>query len=369
MECDRCGAARPRSGPCPNCGAPPPGTYSSMRQWRDQARTGKGPAVGRGSSGKNPAVGRSSGGRSPGSGGDWRTGGSGGDWRDAGEYDYDDAPPQGSLSPSGHMTPGSPPSRSNPRHRRLNDYDEVDLERALVPAQGGALAMDPAMGGVALPGLPETDEAERALGIRRPVYIPAVEGKRKRKLGTWRVVSGVLSVMLVCVASCALAGLLGRNQLASFLQGPQRGGAATPGFSTANVPVTPVATPGAASNHITGVVTAQGFSTEGAPINRTSHFMVGETVWVIATVRGATQSVPATVSIRWYLDNTYLSFPPVAGTTSGCIKGTGTSCTINSDRVVRFNLTVPQAGAYQAKLYYNLPASDQGDSPTDQFLG
>jgi hypothetical protein len=203
MECDRCGAARPRSGPCPNCGAPPPGTYSSMRQWKDQARTGKGPAVGRGSSGKNPAVGRGSGARSRGSGGEWRTGGSGGDWRDGGEYGYDDAPP---------------PSRSNPRNRRLNDYDEVDLERALVPAQGGALAMDPGMGGVALPGLPETDEAERALGIRRPVYIPAVEGKRKRKLGTWRVVSGVLSVMLVCVASCALAGLLGRNQLTAFLQ-------------------------------------------------------------------------------------------------------------------------------------------------------
>ena len=46
MECDQCGARRPRSGPCPECGAPAPGTYSSMRQWRDQNRTGQGPAVG-----------------------------------------------------------------------------------------------------------------------------------------------------------------------------------------------------------------------------------------------------------------------------------------------------------------------------------
>ena len=90
----------------------------------------------------------------------------------------------------------------------------------------------------ALPGMPQTDEEERAFGIRRPVYIPAT-GERKRKLGTWRVTSGVLSVMLVCIASCALAGLLGRSTILGFLIGPVSS-TATPVFvSTANVPVTP----------------------------------------------------------------------------------------------------------------------------------
>ena len=74
------------------------------------------------------------------------------------------------------------------------------------------LPMDPNGPGMgagvpALPGMPQTDEEERAIGIRRPVYIPATGEKRKKKLGTWRVVSGVVSVMLICVASCGGAAL------------------------------------------------------------------------------------------------------------------------------------------------------------------
>src|SRR5215469_7326091 len=152
MECDQCGARRPRSGPCPECGAPAPGTYSSMRQWRDQTRSGQGPAV---------------------------------------------------------------------RRRAGYDYDEGDLDRALVPAPSDMLAMDAgalSMGAglPALPGIPQTDEEERAIGIRRPVYIPATGLKRKKRLASWRVVSGIVSVMLFCVASCGVLALVGHNQLESI---------------------------------------------------------------------------------------------------------------------------------------------------------
>src|SRR5215469_2679706 len=114
MECDQCGARRPRSGPCPECGAPAPGNYSSMRQWRDQSRSGQGPAVGRGSGanwGGNAAS--SSRMRSPRDG-----------W-DEGGYEEE------------------PPARSSASNRRRPNYDEVDLEQALVPSRGDMLPMDP----------------------------------------------------------------------------------------------------------------------------------------------------------------------------------------------------------------------------------
>src|SRR5215813_1132746 len=112
MECDQCDARRPKSGPCPNCGAPPPGTFSSMRQWKNQPRSGEGPAAR--SSGANLGAG----GR--GSGAGWRQGQG---WDEGG---YEELPP----------------ARSGGRNRRnIPDYDEMDLDRALVPAQPDMLPM------------------------------------------------------------------------------------------------------------------------------------------------------------------------------------------------------------------------------------
>ena len=206
-----------------------------MRQWRGDTQ--------------GPAEGSSAGRGGRGSGTNLQRGG----WDEGG---YDDPPP----------------SRSGGRNRRggRQDYDDVDLGQALVPVHDDLLPMDPSSMGVgvpALPGMPQTDEEERALGIRRPVYIPAT-GERKRKLGTWRVTSGVLSVMLVCVASCALAGLLGRNTILGFLVGPVHTTVTPIYVSTANIPVTPVATPGAQSTLASNVVTGLG---KGAACTISAH--------------------------------------------------------------------------------------------------
>lgn len=347
MECDRCGAPRPPRGPCPECGAPPPGpggSYSSMRQWRDSDRTGQGPTAGRGS-GANWGPG-ASGSRRRGSGADWRTNGG---WDEGDDYGYPD---------------DQPPARSSNRNRRRQqpDYEEVDLERALVPTRGDMMPMDPAAMGAgvpALPGLPESDEEERMLGIRRPVYIPATGDKRKRKLGTWRVVSGVMSVMLVCVASCGLAGLLGRDRIASILAGP-KGVISTPVvYNTANVPVTPVATPGAASKYVQHVVTATGVDGSYFAIGPTSQFTADTgSVYVVASVRNVPNGQQHTISIHWYLQGVALDHLPSAKT----------STTFTGNQQIYFALSFPSPGVGMAKLYWDQPANDTGDNPNDPSL-
>lgn len=316
-----------------------------MRQWRDTARTGQGPAAGRGS-GANWGPG-SSGSRTRGSGGDWRTNGGGrGGW-DEGDG-YGDEPP---------------PARSSNRNRRRPqpDYEEVDLERALVPTRGDMMPMDPAAMGAgvpALPGLPGTDEEERALGIRRPVYIPAIGEKRKKKLGTWRVVSGVLSVMLVCVASCGLAGLLGRDRLTTILGGAQ-GVLSTPiVFNTANVPVTPVATAGPAARYVTHVISGTGVDGHGYILNSTSHFNAGGTVYIAISVRGVPAGQKHIVSIRWYLQGVPLDDLP----------GAQVSESISNSAQVYFALLYPGPGVGMAKIYWDRPAGDNGNSADDPAL-
>lgn len=295
-----------------------------MRQWRDTARTGHGPAARRGS------------------GADWRTDDGGWDEGDG----YDDAPP----------------ARSSNRNRRRPqpDYEEVDLERALVPTRGDMMPMDPAMMGAgvpALPGLPGTEEEERALGIRRPVYIPATGDKRKRKLGTWRVVSGVVSVMLVCVASCGLAGLVGRDRIASIFGGPQ-GVLSTPvTFTSANVPVTPVATPGPANRFVQHVVTATGVDNNLFATHPTSRFTTNSNVYVVISVRGVSDSKQHTVSIEWYQNTVRLD-----------LHGAETTRTITKDSQVFFALSYPSPGVGMARVYWDKPDTDTSDSPSDPAL-
>src|SRR6185312_6293324 len=106
--------------------------------------------------------------------------------------------------------------------------------------------VDASAGLPAMPGIPQTDEEERALGIRRPAYIPATTEKLKKKLSSWRVISGVLSVMLACIASCAAAGILGRDRIQAFLGHPVAITQTQPALNFSGVPLTPVATPGLA---------------------------------------------------------------------------------------------------------------------------
>ena len=338
MICDQCGAERPRSGRCPECGAPPPGTYSSMR---DQSRGRGGPgdsgrrSRGAGSSGSWRA---DSSGRRGRSGGNW--GGSGGDWQDD---DYDDPAP----------------ARSSRRNRRpANDYDEEDLGRALVPARNEMMApMDASAGLPALPGIPQSDEEERALGIRRPAYIPATTEKRKKKLSSWRVISGVLSIMLACVASCAAAGILGRDRIQTIFGNPVKITMTPQAVDLTGIPLTPVATPGPAAKSLTQVVTALHRQGNCNPVDPASLFHVGDAVWVFIILK---QPAPGhTISVRWFANDTDVNPPSQDKTTLTLGPNNAGAC---------FSLQYPSAGRGMVRVYWDRPANDKGDDPNDPAL-
>lgn len=350
MDCDQCGAPRPRTGPCPECGAPPPGRRSSLSQWKGRAddgydEWGSGSRQGGGRrGGSQGGPGRSMRTHAPGAsarGSDWGAGRRDADWDDD---------PYADERPSQRM--GSARRQSAP------DYEEVDLERALVPTQGGMMPMEMGAGVPALPGFPATEEEERALGIRRPVYIPATGEKRKVKLGTWRVLSGVLSVMLVCIASCGIAGLVGRNQIQKLILPPiqTRLTVATPSYK--NVPATPVATPGPSATTVRSVVTAQGVDANIDPVTPTSHFLTNTEVFAVVQVRGITKGEQHTLHIRWFLNGVDLQLPA----------GSKVDQPVTEESNTYFGLIYPTAGVGMAKIYWDKPANDPGNDPKDPHL-
>lgn len=345
MQCDQCGADRPRSGRCPECGAPAPGTFSSLSQWK--GRSGPGDS--------------NRGNRRPGSGDSWRgssagsrRGRSGDRWGETDEDAWSDYQDDTYDAP---RAGGS----SNRNRRRGNDYDEVELGRALVPTRDELMPMQTGAGLPALPGMPATEEEERALGIRRPAYIPATSGKRKRKLSSFRVVSGVLSVILVCIAGCALAGLLGRSTIERVFGPPVKLAQTPQAYSFKNVPVTPVATKGPAGQYIRAAVTAKNQDRSYNPVDVTSHFTVGSDVYLIVQVRGLTDKKEHRLCAVWYYGSINLGLP----------EGTQTCTTADSDKNVYFKLErIPQPGEYKVEVYWDRPQNDDRskDNPNNPSL-
>ena len=337
MICDQCGADRPRSGRCPECGAPPPGTYSSMRDYKGRGGAGDSGRRSRGA-GSSSSWRADTSGRGGRSGGNW---GSGGDWQGD---DYDDAPP----------------ARSNRRNRRpANDYDEEDLGRALVPARNEMMApMDTSAGLPAMAaGFPQTDEEERVIGMRRPAYIPATTEKRKKRLSSWRVISGVLSVMLACIASCAAAGILGRDRIQTFLGNPVKIVTTQQAVDLSGVPLTPVATPGPASKSLSQVTTALHRQGNCNPVDPSSLFHVNDSVWVFVLL---TQPNPGhTISVHWFSNGINVNPPAQDKTTLTLGANNAGAC---------FSLVYPSAGKGMVKVYWDLPKGDSGDDPNDKAL-
>ena len=94
-------------------------------------------------------------------------------------------------------------------------------------------------------------------------------------------------------------------------------------------------------------------------MNQTSHFTAGQQVDVICLVRGIAKGQKHTISIHWFYDGTDMQLPIVNGKTSE---------EITSDQVVYFSMQYQTAGLGMAKIFFDLPSTDNGDQANDPYL-
>lgn len=242
-----------------------------------------------------------------------------------------------------------------------DEYAGVDASRALVPQYGEPMPPS-AEGGLmsGLPGFPQTDEEERALGIRRPVYIPATGEKRKRKLSSARIVSGTASILVVTLLLCGGLGFLGQRQIAKFIGGAIKTSVTPAPVDLSQVPLKPASTPGAAAKIVTSATTARGIDKEYNAEDITSYFTVNSTVYVVVNIVGASQSGMNKLTCRWFLNGIDYNLK------------SGTSYTVQSTKTNNFHgycgLPYYQTGIGMVKIYWNKPDSDSGDAPNDKYL-
>jgi hypothetical protein len=191
-----------------------------------------------------------------------------------------------------------------------------------------------------------------APGSTMPETTPHTGGMRHR-LGS---AVAVLLTGIIIIASLALFHMVHVQSVTI----PSVSHIVTPwAYSTAGVPVTPVATPGPQGKYVINVITAQGVSTEFGPVHETSHFTAGQQVDVICLVRGITKGQQHTISIHWFYDGTDMQLPIANGKTSE---------EITSDQVVYFAMQYPTAGLGMARIFFDLPSTDNGDQANDPYL-
>lgn len=209
-----------------------------------------------------------------------------------------------------------------------------------------------------LPGFPQTDEEERAIGMRRPAYIPATEPKRKRKLSSGRVVSGLLSILLVTVGICGGLAFLGQKQLESL--SPVKFITASPTVDLRQIPATPASTPGPQAKIVQSVVTAHAIDAKYNAEDESTIFLVNSTVYVVANIVGASQTTTNTFSCTWYLNgvNYQLNTAKQTQLPPGKASNFHAYCA----------LPYYQTGIGMVRLYWNRPASDTNDGPNDPYL-
>ena len=117
------------------------------------------------------------------------------------------------------------------------------------------------------------------------------------------------------------------------------------------------ATPGPLANYVSKLYTTSNPPSDGTSVNVTSHFAVGDSVYVSAIVHGLPKGSHV-ISIAWYMNGIYLELPA----------GSATSKTIDGDKRVVFGLKFPTPGLGTAKIFIDRPASDTSASPTNPYL-
>jgi hypothetical protein len=374
MRCNNCGQDRPASGSCPSCGAPPPGgaSYSSLRGWRDQGGSPNGSRVSRPNPDDQRPSSRPVGNSRSGTNWDAQNGSyprRGGDPNQSmarrGSDPNQSYPRRDASYPRPSQTPSRPNNQSYPRRNEYDEYGQAD-ERALMVAPSMS-AMLPATDDRGLPALP-SEEEERALGIRRPAFIPATDERKGAKPGRWRVVSGVLSIMLLCVGMCGVTGVLARNNVIPWLSkllGFSQPSSVTsvqafvlPPLYTKNTQLVTKA-PGATTPITTigsyGFIKAIPDQQTVTPQDPADVFAQGDPTYIVMTL-GTSVKAGDTVSVKWWwgadangqlqdITDTVQKTKPLC--CSDPVPATG------RELQVVFSIVPPTTGFGKGEIYYN----------------
>ncbi len=197
-------------------------------------------------------------------------------------------------------------------------------------------------------------EPEPFATINAPTPAPhAIEithrASRYTSMRRWVAVLATVAVVIAFVAALSVNARL-RSGDPSSHQTP-------PVIDLSGVPLTPVATPGLASRTLAQVVTALHRQGNCNPVDPSSYFHVGDAVWVFVILKQPAQG--HTISVRWFANETDVSPPSADKTTLTLGDNTADAC---------FSLQYPTPGKGSVKVYWDRPANDDGNNPTDPAL-
>ena len=116
-------------------------------------------------------------------------------------------------------------------------------------------------------------------------------------------------------------------------------------------------TPGPQAPFVPVVVTATAVDPNDAPVNPTTHFVVGTPIYVVCRVQGVAPGQAHRLTIRWYLQGQLARVP-----------GAYSYATVTQDGPLSFSVTYPTAGAGLAKIYWDEPVGDSNERPNEHFL-
>ncbi len=226
----------------------------------------------------------------------------------------------------------------------------------LAPGAGGLM---PAMDDAALPALP-TEEEERALGIRRPAFIPATEERKGAKPTGMRVISGALTIMVLCAGMLGVSGfLVSHNLVPSFtkllgLGNPPNAKSSPFSLPPGYLSATPLVTPGPNSTPIKSVQ-AYGFVSQPQngnvpqPKNPSNVFTVGSTVYIVGDTTSNVKRGDI-FSIRWIYGGI-----DITGDIQKLNQACCSTAVTQDDQEVRllFQFTSSVTGLYKGEVMYN----------------
>lgn len=254
----------------------------------------------------------------------------------------------------GDWSSGSPNqsyARRNPSRPLGN---ESYVERGLIPQMPSPNSLMTSLPERSLPSLP-TEEEERALGIRRPAFIPATEERKGRPPTRWRVISGVASIMLLCVVALGASGFFLNKVVIPRFSVAKPKNEITPVVVIPTVYlgpdalVTPVAKPNPAIDYIKTAKDVSKNSLGNVLINGISPlFYTNDNIFVVMRVESSSQKND-TIAVRWYFNNTEITNSLKADYKDCC----NATLTDSNPTYVIFQIGIPEPGTGHADVYYN----------------